>query len=437
MALMLVLADDLTGAADCGVACAGHGLQTMLVLGDSEVDVQAEALAHAEALAVDGDTRRLPAHEAGAETARLLRRFLRSEEMLLYKKLDSTMRGNVGAELAATLEARRTLARSDDRIVVVLAPAFPATGRTTVNGQQLVNGEQLTESDFGRNDNIRGLSDIAAMLRNAQLRPALVGFELVRGEGALLQNAMRRMARDADVLVCDAETDDDLRRIADASLALGRETVWAGSGGLARHLLPAAGLTRARLSSPKPLRVEGTVLFVVGSGSAVTHDQMEVLATKSDTIVMRIPAEALLAGEQSPQWRAYGLELERALNAGRDVAVMPDPGARVDSAKGPLLTAALAAMVRPLGDRAGALVVTGGETARAVFEAWGVNRLRLIGEVEAGLPFSVTAGWSREIPVLTKAGGFGGPESLLRCQQFLNELNRGPGNDRIRSKGHQ
>ena len=67
MALMLIIADDLTGAADCGVACAGHGLHTMLVLGDSGDDVDAEVLS------VDGDTRRLPPNEAAAETARLLR----------------------------------------------------------------------------------------------------------------------------------------------------------------------------------------------------------------------------------------------------------------------------------------------------------------------------------------------------------------------------
>ena len=425
MALMLVLADDLTGAADCGVACAGCGLHTMLVLGDSGDDVRAEALA------VDGDTRRWPANEAATETARLLHRYLQrnlgDEETLLYKKLDSTMRGNVGAELAATLEVRRALAGSSDRIVVVLAPAFPATGRTTVNGQQLVNGEPVQDPGPGREESMPALSDIAAMLQAAQLRPALLGLELIRGDGGLLQNAMRKMARDADVLVCDAETEDDLRGIAKASMALGRGIVWAGSAGLARHLLPAAGLAGARLSSHKVLKAAGPALFVVGSGSAVSHEQVEELATGSDTIVMRIPAEALLAGEQSPQWRAYGLELERALNAGRDVAVMPTPGVRLDSAKGPLLSAALAAMVRPLADKVGALVVTGGETARAVFEAWGVNRLKLMGEVEAGLPFSITSGWNREIAVITKAGAFGGRESLLRCRQFLHELDGGPG----------
>lgn len=435
MALMLVIADDLTGAADCGVACAGHGLHTMLVLKDCGDDVSAEALA------VDGDTRRLPANEAAAETARLVRRHLGEKEMLLYKKLDSTMRGNIGAELAATLEVRRTLAGEGDRIVIVLAPAFPAAGRTTVDGHQLVNGEPLTGS--GQDDNLTGLSDIAAMLRAAHLRPALFGLEWIRGDDDSLRNAMRSMAQDADVLVCDAETDDDLRRIAEASMALGGGTVWAGSGGLARHVLPAAKLAREPLSWPiqpqavaKPL-LAGPVLFVVGSGSAVSHEQMDVLASRSDTIVVRISAEVLLAGELSPEWLAYRAELESALNEGGDVAVMPDQGVRIDGAKGPELTTALGAMVRPLADKVGALVVTGGETARAVFEAWGVRRLRLIGEVEAGLPFSVTAGWSREIPVLTKAGGFGGRESLLRCLEFLTDLDRGIAVDNARGKGPQ
>jgi len=144
-----------------------------------------------------------------------------------------------------------------------------------------------------------------------------------------------------------------------------------------------------------------------------------MLGNESDTIVMKIAAEALLGGEQSSRWAAAVVELEGALGSGRDVAVMPDPDVRIDSAMGPALSAGLGMLVQSVADRVGALVVTGGETARAVFEAWGVNRLRLIGEVESGLPYSVTEGWKRELPVLTKAGGFGGPQSLLRCRDFL------------------
>jgi 4-hydroxythreonine-4-phosphate dehydrogenase len=410
MALMLVIADDLTGAADCGVACAGHGLHTIVAMGD------AGDLVKAEALSVDADTRHLPPNEAAQETARLLRKYLRDEETLIYKKLDSTLRGNLGAELAAFLEVRRTFAHSDERVVAVLAPAFPGAGRTTVNGRQLIHGKTLEESGIAQD------REIAELLRQANLKPALLGLELIRGDSDELREAMKTRSQEADVLVCDAETGEDLRRIAEAAMVLGRGTVWAGSAGLAWHLPPAAGLARGSATMQGQPLVAGPVLFVIGSGSDVSREQVEVLAARSDTIVMRIPAEVLMAGEQSPQSRAYGHEAERALSAGSDVAVMTDPGVRLDNAMGPLLTSALAAMVRPLADRVGALVVTGGETARAVFEAWGVNSLRLIGEVEPGLPFSVTSGWSRELPVLTKAGAFGGPETLLNCQKFLRGL---------------
>ena len=424
MAQMLIIADDLTGAADCGVACAGHGLRTIVVLGDSECD------ANADVLSVDGGTRRLSPLMAASETTRLLRKHLPNENTLLYKKLDSTLRGNVGAELAATLEARRAQARTQERIVVVLAPAFPATGRTTVNGRQLLHGKPLEETETNQNEPRFARSDIAAMLSEAHLRPALLGLHLVRhdlphGESVALRTAMESMAQHADVLVCDAETDEDLHRIAEASMVLGCGTVWAGSAGLAAYLPLAARLASANVYTPEPPLVAGPALFVVGSGSTVSLGQVEVLASRSDTMVLRIPSEVLMAREQSPRWLEYMQTLEQALRAGSDVAVLPDPVSRLESSMGLQLSAALAAMVRPSADTVGALVATGGETARAIFDAWGIRRLQLIGEVEPGLPVSVTSGWRRELPVLTKAGGFGEPEALLCCHQFLHEHKRG------------
>jgi D-threonate/D-erythronate kinase len=418
MAQMLVIADDLTGAADCGVACAAYGLRTLVVVGESGDGTDAEALS------IDADTRRLAPGEAAEETARLVRRFLVDGETcdrdtLLYKKLDSTMRGNVGAELAALLEARRALADADERIVAVLAPAFPATGRTTIDGRQLVNGKTLEEFGAGQVERAFGRSDLAATMQEAGLRPALLGLKVVRGDAGSLRETMKAAAQEADVLVCDAETDADLRGIAEASMGLGRGTVWAGSAGLARHLPRAAGLAAAAANEQKRPRAEGPVLFVVGSGSAVVREQMEVLASRSDTIVLKIPVEVLLAGAHAAEWEKYRLALDEALRTGRDAAIFPDPEVRVESTQGPMLTSALAALAKPFADRVGALVATGGETARAVFDGWGVKRLRLIGEVEAGLPCAVTSGWSRALPVLTKAGGFGGAETLLHCLSFL------------------
>jgi len=84
----------------------------------------------------------------------------------------------------------------------------------------------------------------------------------------------------------------------------------------------------------------------------------------------------------------------------------------------------LADILVPHANTVGALVVTGGETARTILEAWGVGALRIAQEVETGVPFCVTGKWRRRLPVITKAGDFGSPQTLLHCRDFLNALDR-------------
>ena len=96
----------------------------------------------------------------------------------------------------------------------------------------------------------------------------------------------------------------------------------------------------------------------------------------------------------------------------------------VENETGQLLSAALARLVQPFAAHAGALVATGGETAHSVLEAWGIACLRLVGEIETGVPVSVTEGWNRRLTVLTKAGAFGTPETLLHCREFLRKVDR-------------
>jgi 4-hydroxythreonine-4-phosphate dehydrogenase len=76
-------------------------------------------------------------------------------------------------------------------------------------------------------------------------------------------------------------------------------------------------------------------------------------------------------------------------------------------------------------DTVGSLVASGGETARAILDRWGVTSLRMLGELEPGLPFAVTEDHKRALPVVTKAGGFGSSQTLVRCLQHLNTLERG------------
>ncbi|HEV2324103.1 MAG TPA: four-carbon acid sugar kinase family protein [Terracidiphilus sp.] len=415
MIRMLVLADDLTGAADCGVACAGCGMRTVVALDDFR-DCDADVVA------IDANTRASEPQEAAAVMERLIRAHAPGDEWLIYKKIDSTLRGNVAAELKAVLTARRAALGGGSQIVAVFAPAFPATGRTTVGGRQLVNGLPLSESDLWQHERKPPPSSIMEIVGKAGLRSVLVELSAIRGNN--LRETMTELAREADVLACDAESEEDLRAIADASMALGRGTIWVGSAGLAYHLPRAAGQDREP-SAPQLPVASGPILFVAGSASIVSGRQALLLESWPDVISVRIAPGVLRAGEDLPEWRAHRAALERAFSAGVDVLVTVGADEPIEFAQEPLLAGALGEMVRPFSNAVGALVVTGGETARAVFRAWGITRLQILGEVEPGLPYSIAAGWRRSLPVLTKAGGFGKPETLLHCREFLRATGRG------------
>ena len=413
---MLILADDLSGAADCGVACVGAGLDTLVALRNTEEDIAADVLS------LDADTRRMAPGEAAREVDRLIHMLAANREALLFKKIDSTLRGNVGPELAAALNALRDV-RSQPT-VAIMAPAFPAIGRTTKNGTQFVHGQPLHDLDIWRVQGMTGNAHIPEMLHWAGLKCAVLGLDAIRSGHGKLNVEMKSAARHADVLVCDAETDDDLVAIADASMQLDCSPLWVGSAGLAYQLPRAAGLVKARGFTPGQLQVSGSLLFVIGSLSRNSLEQVRLLSSMSEIIAICAPPEVLVAGEHHPDWPSYASELEHAIQAKQDVVLSPKTELRIDLAQRRLIAAGLARMAAPLACGIGALVASGGETARAVFESFGVSRLRLFGELEKGIPVSMTENWTKPLPVITKAGDFGGPDALLECSRFLHRENQ-------------
>ena len=129
MLLLLILADDFTGALDTGVQFAACGIATRVVVGE-QVDFAAN---DAAVLVVDTETRHLPAAEAYAVIAKLTREAMSAGVFSIYKKTDSALRGNIGAELSALLKT------SGERQLPFL-PAFPQIDRVTRDGVHYISG---------------------------------------------------------------------------------------------------------------------------------------------------------------------------------------------------------------------------------------------------------------------------------------------------------
>jgi 4-hydroxythreonine-4-phosphate dehydrogenase len=97
---------------------------------------------------------------------------------------------------------------------------------------------------------------------------------------------------------------------------------------------------------------------------------------------------------------------------------MPDPDAPVDLDRAQTVASRLAHVALPALAGVGTLVVTGGETARAVLTHAGVDQLVVCGELEPGVVWSRVPG--RALSVVTKAGAFGDPGVLVRCIEAVN-----------------
>jgi 4-hydroxythreonine-4-phosphate dehydrogenase len=271
-----------------------------------------------------------------------------------------------------------------------MAPAFPANGRTTARGRQRLNGAPLEESEIWRREGIAGDADVPRMLEAAGLRSTLIGLDGIRSGADRLKSVMRDRATVNDVVVCDAETDEDLRFIAAAAISLGRAAVWAGSAGLARHLPEAAGLSRKSLPVFEPAILQGPILFVVGSPSSVSRAQVEMVASEPGVVVAASRESAVLA---------------EAFASGSDVVML-------------MSETQDARLLAPYSSRIGGLVLTGGETARAVLQALGIRALWPVSEVEPGVPLSIALA-PRPIPIITKAGAFGDRNTFSRCRAGL------------------
>lgn len=425
----LILADDLTGAADCAIAFARRGLEAGVGWHASLDQAAPERAddpeqAGGRVLAVDADSRRLsPGAVAARHTALLAR--LHSPGPLpapgLIKKIDSTLRGQPVAELAATLRALRAV--SGPRLAVV-APAFPGTGRTTRDGRIHLDGTPLEQTPLWARDHSYPSAHLPEVLRAAGLRNAALSLAVLRDEAALAA-ALRQALDEAldgrlEAVVCDAETPEDLDRLARASLPLAGALFWVGSGGIAAAL---AGVLPARDTAPVPAlpRSGAGVLLVVGSVAEASRNAAARLVAEGAVTPFTVAPALLRAGPADPGWAPLAAEIAGSLSQGRDtlVQIASDPAA--DLRQGAALAEALALLLAPAGACMAGLFATGGETACALLTGLGVHGIRLLEEVEPGVPLGITRGALR-VPVMTKAGAFGHERSLLNSLARLHDL---------------
>ena len=389
-----IVADDLTGAADSMAPFAERGYA-------SEVRFFQRGMTNhcaADALAIDTGSRDSPIKDTLRDLTfgLVTREILACEPTVIFKKIDSTLRGHLRVEL----DAMRAVL--PERLPVVCS-AFPANRRVIIDGELRLHGEPQNRSaraafGYERNNSARTIS-------LAELR---------RGADALSARLKAMRADGASCLFCDSETDADLYLLTQAILQSPADYLPVGSAGLA------AAFARALPVKPQPhdktatlLNVfkTGRVLVVVGSLHEVSRNQLRHFSERTGVLPI-VP-------KNHNEFDAQCHEIDRALEAGKRFALIATP-------EKPIVTPPSCALaVRSLlfslhkdwnkqrEKSFDALFVTGGSSAREAMVSLNGNGLRIAGEIQPGVVLGrmntndVASQIFHDFPVLLKSGGFG------------------------------
>jgi uncharacterized protein YgbK (DUF1537 family) len=349
---MLVLSDDLTGALEVGAKFSQAGASV-------EVRTRPPDTSPAtDVLVIDTETRHKPPQEA-SRTVRSLVESL--SPRLVYKKTDSTLRGNISAELQA-------LADAYPETPVLYCPAYPELGRTVVAGRLYVSGTPVEETPFAQ--------DILNPVTDGNLASLLAPH--AKDPVSTIDTSCLSSVCTRGIHVLNGETDDHL--VEAARFLAGREgrVLAAGPAGFAGALAKA---------------------FHFGAVSPVVRP-----VPKHSLVVQGSLHERSIA--QAKHGELRGWEVLRNLQENRDpMMVALQTGEHVKK----LL----------LDNDFNVVVVFGGDTAYGIIQAMGHPPIYPLEEIVPGVPASVVG---NDLILVSKAGGFGPVGVLDRIGDWLREI---------------
>ena len=398
---LLIIADDFTGALDTGVQYAAKGIPTRVIT-DPNTDLSRDWNG-IKVLVMDAETRHLSPEQAYNIVYQIAEQAMKVGIVNLYKKTDSALRGNIGAELTAIKKA------TGCRILPFL-PAFPQIGRTTRGGVHYIGDLPVAESVFGQ-DPFEPVtrSEVAALISEQSSEPVTS----LRPD--------EKVFPESGILVFDAETEDDLRRTGRYLQEAGFLRVCCGCAGFGAVEQELLGLSGGMIQET-PRMLPGFVV-VCGSVNPITQRQLNAAEQAGFARLTMDCAEKLTPGyfmteagrEKIASWRKVFKE-----NSCRIIDANDVPGGEKTkewaAERGISIDGIRIGISQALGDivlqiidwpEVGTLLITGGDTLLACMKRIGISELDPLTELFPGVVLSRFMWHGEEHHIISKSGGFG------------------------------
>lgn len=424
----LIIADDLTGGADAGAQFAKMGFNTILIsYKDKKLLSNLKDLQN-DVIVINTNSREISSIRASNIISRIFSYLEDTYCPVVYKKIDSTLRGNIGFEIDAILNATNLN-------IGFLAPSFPEQERIIAGGLLLVRGTPLSLTEVFSDKSPVKESYVHKIIRNQSSRK-IGRIDLVAvaaGANEIAKTIKLKRKSNSEIIIFDAVSRKDLRNIAEAGYLMNKLPLFIGSAGLAQEIAKRILKTpkKNKTSSSKLSEEYKHMFLICGSLSHIAHKQIEYIKKNQKVKVYELTTSLLEKNGEDLQEELRKISLNIADSLKRGHVVLKTTKNRILE-KGtinrisPLLGKICYSSLKSIQAewKNTAVAITGGATVNSVFNFLRVESFEIQGELYEGIVFGkMVRGYADDLTVITKAGSFG--EVDIWEKVFYSLLNLG------------
>lgn len=433
MIKLAVIADDLTGANDTALQFAKRNIKSSVEINFMQMaDVKDK-----EVIVVDTDSRDLDEDLSYKRVKDICEEMSRYNIKCAYKKIDSTLRGNLGAEIKAVDDVFKP-------DIVIIAPAYPANQRITIGGYHLLEGKpiELTEIANAPKTPVKKSYLPAILQEQVNKDIAVIDFKIIR-QGADFTN--KKISKFVDQgrrwIVCDIIEEENFITLMDAVKEY-KNILWVGSAGLAEYLPYFYRWSGEKILSMN--RRKGSILVCAGSVSHITQNQVRTLLNQRKINLVKINLVKINMVRLLEDKNSELIEKSQIINqlireqknillataqSDDDIEEVVKFGEKYNLSRKEVsekIATIMAELIKSIEvNSLSGMILTGGDMAVHICRAIGVNSIKIISEIDSGVPLGfIESNKLEKLFIVTKAGAFGKPDVFIKSIQAIEEFGK-------------
>ena len=287
--MIYLIADDLTGANDTGVQFTKKGYNTIVsVLDEQSTIIIPDNL---DVFVMDTETRELESKTARKILKSILEKIHINKKDVVYKKVDSTLRGNIGAEIEEIMIIL-------NRDICIFSPSYPSYQRITIGGYLVVDQKPLNLSEYSCDNSTQVENSFIPFLLKKQTDFPVGQIDLkdvAKGQKTILSKINELYQKGNKIIVIDSTNEEHLKYIFASSLKFDGSVLFSGSAGLANHFPNINNKNEDLKVKIKNNKVP--VVVVAGSRNSIMENQINYLKNKLNFTELKIDIEQVFSNK--------------------------------------------------------------------------------------------------------------------------------------------